>query len=302
MTSTALALRALTKDYGQRRAVDHLDLEVASGEVFGFLGPNGAGKTTTIRMCLGLINPTAGRIEVLGMDVLSQRSRVLPRVGALVESPALHPYLSGRENLRVSGLALGGVSSSRLDQVLEMVGLSGRDRDRVSGYSLGMKQRLGLGVALLHDPDLLILDEPANGLDPAGIREMREMLLGLAAAGKTVFVSSHVLAEVQQTCSRVAIIHRGRLVREAAMSELVTEHGEFEVKVDNPDQVLALIQAQTWGREARLQDGLLITPAPSGRGRELIRFLVDSGVYPDQVAPRQRDLEDIFLTLTGGQE
>jgi len=299
VSENVLALRGLTKDYGRRRAVDGLDLEVRSGEVFGFLGPNGAGKTTTIRMCLGLIQPTAGRVEVLGLDVFKQRARVLPRVGALVESPALYPYLSGRENLRVTGLALGGVSAARIDQLLEMVGLGDRGRDRVSSYSLGMKQRLGLGVALLGDPELLILDEPANGLDPAGIREMREMLLALAAAGKTVFVSSHVLAEVQHTCRRVAIIHRGRLVREASIAELTREGGgEFEIRLENPEPALTLIAAQSWGRGARIEDGLLLCPSPSGLGRDLLAFLTRADHWPDRLAERQRDLEDVFLDLT----
>src|SRR5438552_16143023 len=180
-----LRTRNLSKQYGKRLAVNNLDLEVYRGEIFGFLGPNGAGKTTTIRMALGLIAPTGGSIEILGQEVGSHRSRVLPRVGALVESPALYGYLSGRDNLRVVGNVLGGVSHKRIDEVLEIVSLEGRDRDRVRTYSLGMKQRLGLAIALLNDPDLLILDEPANGLDPAGIVEMRDLLRSLASSGKT---------------------------------------------------------------------------------------------------------------------
>src|ERR1700681_4937515 len=194
MASAEPALKAigLSKAYGARLAVDRLDLQVDRGELFGFLGPNGAGKTTTIRMALGLVAPTNGSVEILGFEVRHNRAKVLPRVGALVESPALYGYMSGRNNLRAIGDLLGGVGEERIDEVVEIVSLKGRDKDRVKTYSMGMKQRLGLAVALLNDPDLLILDEPANGLDPAGIVEMRDLLRGLAADGKTVFISSHV--------------------------------------------------------------------------------------------------------------
>ncbi len=302
MSSAEPAFRALalSKSYGKRLAVDHLDLQVDRGELFGFLGPNGAGKTTTIRMALGLIAPTNGSVEILGLEVRHNRSKVLPRVGALVESPALYGYLSGRNNLRAFGDLLGGVPKKRIDEVLEIVGLTGRDKDRVKTYSMGMKQRLGLAVALLNNPDLLILDEPANGLDPAGIVEMRDLLRGLAADGKTVFISSHVLSEVQQICTRVAIINHGRLVRLAPVAELLDVPGEFEVQVDSPDALVAALRLQPWGQEARVEHGLVITHAPEGRGRNLISFLVQNGHDPDSVSERQRDLEDIFLSLTGG--
>ena len=290
----------LSKSYGKRLAVDKLDLSVEHGELFGFLGPNGAGKTTTIRMALGLIAPTGGSVEILGREVRSRRSEVLPRVGALVESPALYGYMSGRDNLRAVGDVLGGVPERRIDEVLETVSLKGRERDRVRTYSMGMKQRLGLAIALLNDPDLLILDEPANGLDPAGIVEMRDLLRELARAGKTVFISSHVLTEVQQICTRVAIINHGKLVRVAPVAELIQAPGEFEVKVDSPAVLLEALRRQPWGTDARSDDGLVITGAPDGRGRSLIKFLVDGGYSPDAVSPRHRDLEDIFLSLTGG--
>jgi ABC-2 type transport system ATP-binding protein len=294
----ALRAIALSKAYGKRLAVDQLDLQVDRAELFGFLGPNGAGKTTTIRMALGLIAPTSGSIEILGLEVRSHRSQVLPRVGALVESPALYGYLSGRDNLRAVGDLLGGASEKRIDEVLEIVALKGRDRDRVKTYSLGMKQRLGLALALLNDPDVLILDEPANGLDPAGIVEMRDLLRDLAAQGKTVFISSHVLSEVQQICTRVAIINHGKLIRVAPVHDLLKSTGEFEVKVDAPEEVLATLRLQPWAHQARSEDGVLITPAPDGRGRNLIKFLVERGHTPDSVTERQKDLEDIFLSLT----
>ena len=296
-----LRTRNLSKHYGNRLAVNNLNLEVRRGEIFGFLGPNGAGKTTTIRMALGLIAPTSGSVEILGLDVATQRANVLPRVGALVETPALYLYLSGRDNLRAVASVLGGVPKTRIDAVLELVGLSARQKDRVRTYSLGMKQRLGVAMALLQDPDVLVLDEPANGLDPAGIVEMRDLMHRLSAEGKTVFISSHLLPEVQQICTRVAIINLGKLVTEATIEELTSRHGEFAVTLDRAEQALALIQAQTWGRDAHLDaDGTLITPAPGERGRELNLFLVKAGFVPDTITQATQDLEQVFLHLTNG--
>ena len=297
----ALKTNAVSKAYGKRLAVDRLELEVAGGELFGFLGPNGAGKTTTIRMSLGLIEPTSGSVEILGKEVRRHRTEILPRVGALVESPALYGYLSGRDNLRAVGDLLGGVREKRIDEVLEIVSLKGRDRDKVRTYSMGMKQRLGLALALLNDPDLLILDEPANGLDPAGIVEMRDLLRGLAASGKTVFISSHVLSEVQQICTRVAIINHGRLIRVAPVVELLEAGGDFEVSVESPQDVVTILQRQEWGRAARIDGGLVVTRAPEDKGRNLIAFLVQNGHTPDTVSARHKELEDIFLSLTGGE-
>ncbi len=296
-----LRTRNLSKQYGKRLAVDNLTLEVRRGEIFGFLGPNGAGKTTTIRMALGLIAPTSGTVEILGKDVFTHRATVLPRVGALVETPALYLYMSGRNNLRAVASVLGGVPKARIDAVLELVGLSMRQKDRVRTYSLGMKQRLGVAMALLQDPDVLILDEPANGLDPAGIVEIRDLMHRLSAEGKTVFISSHLLPEVQQICTRVAIIHLGKLVTESTVEDLTRGHGEFTVTLERAEQVLALVQAQTWGKDARLDaNGALLTPAPDGRGRDLNLFLVNAGFAPDTIAQSIQDLEQVFLHLTNG--
>ncbi len=293
-----LATYELSKQYGDRQAVKGLNLRVDPGLVYGFLGPNGAGKTTTIRMVLGLIRPTAGRVEVAGLDVLRNASQVLPRIGALVEAPALYAYMSGRDNLRAFGYVLGGVGKARIDEVLSLVGLGERGKDRVASYSLGMKQRLGLAGALLQDPELIVLDEPTNGLDPAGVIEMRSLLRGLAAEGRTVFVSSHVLAEVRQICDRVAIINQGRLVREGAIADLLNTHGEFVVRVQNPVSVVALLRQQTWGRDARLDGDNVITKSPHGRGGELAKFLSEHGSWADSISERQLDLEEIFLELT----
>jgi ABC-2 type transport system ATP-binding protein len=291
--------RGLSKQYGTRIAVNALDLEVQRGEIFGFLGPNGAGKTTTIRMMFGLITPTAGSVEILGEDVATRKARVLPRVGALIETPALYLYMSGRDNLRAVALALGGVPQKRIDAVLETVGLGKRQKDRVRTYSLGMKQRLAVAMALLQDPDILILDEPANGLDPAGIVEMRDLMHQLSAEGKTVFISSHLLTEVQQICTRVAIINLGKLVTESSVADLTRGHGEFAVQLEQPQEALALVRAQQWGHEAKLDAaGALVTVAPNGRGRDLNLFLVQAGFVPETLAPATQDLEQIFLNLT----
>jgi ABC-2 type transport system ATP-binding protein len=252
-------------------------------------------------MMLGLIAPSGGSVDILGKDIVFYRSEILPRVGALVETPALYPYLSGRDNLRAVGSALGGVPRSRIDDVLELVGLQNRQKDRVRTYSLGMKQRLGVAMALLQDPDVLVLDEPANGLDPAGIVEMRDLMHQLSAAGKTVFISSHLLTEVQQICTRVAIINLGKLVTESTVEELTGGHGEFAVTLDRAQEALALVQAQNWGREARLNEqGALVTRAPANRGRDLNLFLVQAGFAPDTITQATQDLEEVFLRLTNG--
>ncbi|HEX9069372.1 MAG TPA: ABC transporter ATP-binding protein [Ktedonobacterales bacterium] len=295
----ALRTRGLSKLYGARLAVNQLDLEVRRGEIFGFLGPNGAGKTTTIRMLLGLIAPSHGSIELLGQDLSSQRATLLPRVGALIETPALYLAMNGRDNLRAVGATLGGVSDERIHELLTLVGLADRQSDRVRTYSLGMKQRLGVALALLNDPELLILDEPANGLDPAGIVEMRDLLRQLATSGKTVFISSHVLGEVRQICDRVAIINLGKLVTLSTVADLISGHGEFTVGVENPAQALATIRGQAWGASARMDGETIVTTAPNGRGRDLVYFLVQAGFVPDSVTPRTQDLEEVFLNLTG---
>ena len=294
-----LQARNLSKKYGQRLAVDDLNLTIQRGDVFGFLGPNGAGKTTTIRMAFGLITPTAGSVEVLGKDIAHHRAEVLPRVGALIETPALYTYMSGLDNLKAIAATLGGVPTQRYDSILELVGLRGRERDRVRTYSLGMKQRLGIAIALLQDPELLILDEPANGLDPAGIVEMRDLMHRLASEGKTVFISSHLLSEVQQICSRVAIINFGRLITETTIEDLTRGQGEYEIRVERAQEALALIQQQAWGRNASMRaDGALLVTAPQGRGRDLNFFLAQSGFFADTISPATRDLEQVFLQLT----
>lgn len=296
---TVLAAHDLGKRFGSKVAVEHLNLEVHAGEIFGFLGPNGAGKTTTMRMALGLIRPSSGWVEVFGQDVARHGAAVLPKVGPLVETPALYLQLRGRDNLMVFAAPLGGVSAGRIDALLELVDLRERQRDKVRTYSLGMRQRLGLAISLLHDPELLILDEPANGLDPAGIKSIRSLLRELRDSGKTVFISSHVLGEVERLCDRVAILRQGKLIQVGRIEDFRESTGPFLVEVEDAQGALDLLHCQPWGQSARLDaQGRIVTEAPEGKGRELNTVLSRAGFVPDGIGRQQRDLEEIFLELT----
>lgn len=267
-----LQTRGLAKAYGKRLAVKGLNLEVTRGEVFGFLGPNGAGKTTTIRMLLNLIKPTFGEVRLFG-ELLNQQSagHLLPRVGALIEQPAFQAYLSGRDNLIAVGGYTGGVDLKRVDEVLGIVGLGERGKDRYSTYSLGMRQRLGVGAALLTDPELIILDEPGNGLDPAGIVEMRELIRRLAQMGKTVFVSSHILAEVRQMCTRIGIVRSGQLIATGPVDELMRSTSHWEVEVAHPEEVSRVLAQVPVLRSLTIERGVIVINAPTVHGRDIIR-------------------------------
>ncbi len=291
----------LTKAYGQRVAVRGLSLEIARGEVFGFLGPNGAGKTTTIRMLLNLIKPTSGEVRLFGQRLADRPRGLLPRVGALIEQPSFQSYLSGRDNLIVVGGYTGGIEARRVDEVLDIVGLRERGKDRYSTYSLGMKQRLGVGAALLTDPELIILDEPGNGLDPAGIVEMRELIRRLAQMNKTIFVSSHILAEVRQVCTRIGIVRSGQLIALGSVDELLKATSRWEVEVENPQQVCQLLARVPILRHVGMERGIVIIDAPTIRGRDLIHYLVQNGIWPETVRRSEEDLENIFLRLTERQ-
>src|SRR5579884_1015196 len=288
----------LTKAYGKRLAVNNLNLEVARGEVFGFLGPNGAGKTTTIRMLLNLIRPTAGEVLLFGEPLQQNARRLLPRVGALIEQPAFQSYLSGRDNLIAVGGYTGGIDLKRVDEVLNIVGLGERGKDRYSTYSLGMRQRLGVGAALLTDPELIILDEPGNGLDPAGIVEMRELIRQLAQMKKTIFVSSHILAEVRQVCTRIGIVRGGQLIATGAVDELLRSSGRWEVEVANPEEVCRILGRIPILRSIGVENNLIVIDAPTLRGRDLIYYLAQYSIWPESVRRSQEDLEHIFLRLT----
>jgi ABC-type multidrug transport system ATPase subunit len=295
-----IVTRGLTKRFGGVLAVDGIDLEVQEGERYGFLGPNGSGKTTTLRMLLGLVFATSGEIELLGHEVPRRVGRALPDVGALVEGPAAYPHLSARTNLdllQAAGPRGRRMSSSarrhRIDEVLDQVGLGQVGRKRVGAYSLGMRQRLGLAAALLGRPRLLVLDEPTNGLDPQGIQEVRELLLQLNRDGTTVFLSSHLLAEVEQACTRVGVMDRGRLVAQIGMDEVRRPTGRSLIRVSDPAAALGLLDGRVVQRSG---DRLIVDAVPV---EELTRRLVGAGIDVLEAAPERNSLESLVLELTG---
>ena len=293
-----LELVNLSKTYGRRgggvRAVRDVSLSVGAGEVYGFLGPNGAGKSTTIRMLIGLISPTAGEARLFGRDLRTDPS-VLRRVGSLVDGGNFYPFLSGRRNLEVLART-HGCGGERIEALLEQVGLAKDAKRKVKGYSTGMRQRLGVAAALLGDPDLVILDEPVNGLDAAGIQEMRALIRGLAIdQGKTVFLSSHLLHEVQQVCDRVAIISKGEIVRESTIADLLRQDDGLRVDATPPDAAEAAL-ATRWAVE---RDGdALIVRATRAEAPEVVRRLVGAGAEVFRLVPEQRNLEEVFLSIT----
>jgi ABC-2 type transport system ATP-binding protein len=286
--------RALTKRYGDLRAVDAVDLEVRAGDVYGFLGANGSGKTTTLRLLLGLVLPTSGEAQVLGMAMPSARSSVLPRIGSLVESAAAYPHLSGSANLALLD-ATGADRSPRLvrrakiSTALEQVGLDPADRRPVRTYSLGMRQRLGLAAALMRRPELLILDEPNNGLDPQGIQEVRQLLLQLNASGTTVFVSSHLLAEIEQMCTRVGVLRGGRLILQEQLETLLRPTGLVAIRTPDADRCQALV-----GTPVVLVEGDLLLVRAEDPAR-LNAYLVGEGIRVDEIGPHRRTLEQVVL-------
>ena len=301
---TVIELAGLRKQYqrGKTIAIAGLDLEVPEGGVFGFLGPNGSGKTTTIRCILGLVRPTGGRAMMLGAEVPQNLARVIGRVGSIVETPALFPAFSARRNLELLG-RLEGIGPKSVAAMLERVGLGGREDDKVKGYSLGMRQRLGLAAALLKDPGLLILDEPANGLDPSGIKEFRELIRSLGAEGRTVFVSSHLLGEVQQMCDRVAIIARGRLVTQGSVGEVLSLGHNARLLVRIPDPGVATAVLANAGIVASAYDPvtqLLYVDLPPDAGARVTEVLAREGIFLSELRTEEVDLETVFLELTEG--
>jgi ABC-2 type transport system ATP-binding protein len=292
----------LQKAYGRQRALNGLTLEVPRGVVYGFLGPNGAGKTTTMRILTGLIRPDAGTVELFGRPYTWRARAALRDVGALIESPAFYPYLSARDNLRVLGGTGAPPAPNKIEELLELVDLRDRAADRFETYSLGMKQRLGIAGALLNDPSLLLLDEPANGLDPAGIVAMRGLLRDLASAGKTVFVSSHILPEIQEMAEQVAIINKGTLVRAGRLDELLEASGQVRVRViddamGRATEVLGNVFGPVAPSHNGRSNGWLVVRTSPDRAGELNRTLVSAGV--DVVGLEVgSDLEELFLSLT----
>ncbi|HVT03791.1 MAG TPA: ABC transporter ATP-binding protein [Thermoanaerobaculia bacterium] len=294
-----LSARNLTKIIGKRTIVEDVSFDVYAGEVFGFLGPNGAGKTTTIRMLVGLISPTSGSVAICGLDSRREFEKAMRCIGCIVETPDLYRFMTGRENLEHFARMIGGVDDGQIERVAALVALEHRLDDRVRTYSLGMRQRLGIAQSLLGKPRLLILDEPANGLDPAGIREIRELLRGLAEnEGMSVLISSHLLAEIELMCDRVAIIHKGKLLKIGSVAEMTQRAHELELRVDDPQKAMAVSAAS--GFPMSLQDGALMTPADE-RVPDLIALLASSGVRVYEAKPRVQTLEESFLAVTGGE-
>jgi ABC-2 type transport system ATP-binding protein len=301
-----IEIHGLRKEYrrlrgGRTVAVDGLDLEVPEGGVFGFLGPNGAGKTTTIRCLLGLVSPSAGSMGIMGRPMPSDLPAVVRDVGAIVETPALFPRFSGRRNLEILA-RLDGIGRSTVDAVLERVGLADRARDLVKTYSLGMKQRLGIAAALMKDPALLILDEPANGLDPAGIVEVRELLRQLGAEGRTVFVSSHILSEIQQMADRVAILARGRLVTSGPVQDVLAARGGQGLIVRLADLDAGLVTLGEAGIVASRLDDALRVDLPATEAERVSRTLAGRDLFVTELRADEVDLETVFLELTRDPE
>jgi len=299
----AVAVSGLTKRFGERVALDNVDLLVPRGSAFGYLGPNGAGKTTLIRALLGLIKSDSGTMSLLDLPVPAERGRALARVGAIVDEPRFHGHLSGRENLKTLAVARGGDADKQIDPVLERTQLTQRAEDKVSSYSMGMRQRLGLAGCLLGDPELLILDEPMNGLDPAGIHEMREMIRGLVDEGRTVMLSSHLLDEVERTCDLVAVVDRGKVIRQGPISELIGGSGDaVEVQCSDPSAAArALGQSTIASRIVVSEEGLTITLAPGSpreQADEVTRRLVEAGIGVHGLRLVHASLEDWFLSVT----
>jgi ABC-2 type transport system ATP-binding protein len=295
MVEHVIVTNGLTKRYGDRIAVDAVGLTVRRGEVYGFLGPNAAGKTTTLRMLLGLVRPSSGDAVVLGEPPGAPEA--LARIGALVEGPGFYPYLSGRDNLRVLA-RYEGLDDAAVETVLELMDLAARGSDRFRSYSSGMKQRLGVAAALLGGPELLILDEPTNGLDPAGMAAMRDLIRALSDHGQTVLLASHLLGEVQQICDRVGVIAAGRLRAESTVADALG--GTYLLVRGEPMPAARVVAERVVGaRHVSVVDGALRLSADAGRAPELTRALVSAGIAVHEVRPRELTLEDAFFALTG---
>jgi ABC-2 type transport system ATP-binding protein len=297
MKNIILQTDNLSKNFGEVTAVQSVNLRVQQGEVFGFLGPNGAGKTTTIGMVLGLIHPSEGSITLFNQPVSPHQNRGLQQVGSLVGAPALVPYLTARENLQLVARLHSEVENGRIDEVLELVSLTHAAGRKVQGFSTGMKQRLGLGAALLHRPTLIILDEPTNGLDPAGMREVRTLIRQLADDGITVFLSSHLLHEVEQVCDRIAVIRQGAIVAQGAVEELLSQSGQsVKLKVKNPTKAGELLAQLTDATQIQTNGAYVQV---SGIDSETtVTHLTQNGIIPSEVMSQKSDLESLFLELT----
>ncbi|MDO8491419.1 MAG: ABC transporter ATP-binding protein [Dehalococcoidia bacterium] len=291
----------LSKNFGRLEAVKNLNLELRRGEVLGFLGPNGAGKSTTVGMILGLVAPTAGSIELFGQRLDGNRWAALRRVGAIIEEPAFYPYMSGRDNLEVIARAVGGIKQGKIEEVLDRVNLLDRAGDRYSHYSMGMKQRLGIASTLLKDPELIILDEPTNGLDPAGTKEVRDLIPQLALGNSAVFLCSHLLHEVELVCHKVAIIKQGQLIACAPVKELLSKGHGFQIVVEDLSRAAAILSALPWVKSVKQEGAYLVVDAPKDSGALLNKALAEGKIFASELVGRTSSLEEVFLQLTGGE-
>lgn len=288
----------LTKHFGHIVAVDDLSIEVHKGETFGFLGPNGSGKSTTMGMILGLIAPTSGSVEVFGLEAQHNLPSILPRVGAVMETPGLYPYLSGRDNLKVFARLSDHISDKRIDEVLDLVEMSSRAKDKFSNYSMGMKQRLAIACALLHNPELIIMDEPTNGLDPAGMKEIRELIIELSKQGKTIFLNSHLLHEVEQVCERVAIIKKGKIVVQGPVKELVKAGDVLQIKVNEPDKAMAILGGQKWISSVNKEGDYILLGVKTDKAADVNALLAKDGIFAAEIKAKENSLEEFFLEQT----
>ena len=304
MTAEApVEARGLVKRYGDVVAVDHVDLTVQAGDVYGYLGPNGAGKTTSLRMLLGLIRPDEGTVRVFGRDPVADGARALDDVAGFVEAPRFYPYLTGRKNLELVAAYDGDGAAGRIDEVLDAVELRDRARHKVGGYSHGMRQRLGIAGALLRRPRLLLLDEPATGLDPGGMRDMRALVRRLADEGMTVLLSSHLMAEVEELCDRVAIVRSGRVIYEGSLGELIrSTGGRYELRATDPDRALAVAQAQPGLENVEAAGDAVTFAAEEEAAAALSLALAETGVAIRALVPVRATLEELFFALTEGEE
>jgi ABC-2 type transport system ATP-binding protein len=302
MAAPPVEVRGLVKRYDEITAVDHVDLRVEVGDVYGYLGPNGAGKTTSLRMMLGLIRPTEGDVRLFGRDPLLG-VEALEGVAGFVEAPRFYPYLSGRRNLELVAALDGFGAASRIDAALDTVELSARAKDKVGGYSHGMRQRLGIAGALLRDPRLLLLDEPATGLDPAGMRDMRLLVRRLADEGMTVLLSSHLMAEVEELCDRVAIVRSGRVVYEGSLPELInTTAGQYELRTTDDERALEVVRDEPGVESAEPFERGVRVRADDDAVPRLSIALAEAGVGIRALVPRTATLEELFFRLTEGEE
>ena len=298
-----LSTHGLTKEFGSLRAVDNLDLSVCRGDVFGFLGPNGSGKTTTIRMIFGLIYPTSGYVQVLDHKVPAQRTSALRHLGGFVDDPMFYGNMSARRNLRLLGEMNGHVTEERIAEVLDIVGLLDRGDSKAGSFSHGMRQRLGIALALIHDPDVIVLDEPTSGLDPQGMKDVRELIRQLGAQGTTVFLSSHLLHEEELVCNRAAILSKGHVIVQGPVSELHPASHAVKILTANQSKALEIIRAMVPAGGVREDEGYIIVDSGDGFVPEMVRRLVAGNVDIMAIVPAvEQGLEDMFLELTSTAE